>query len=171
MRSRTPARPGAGHRQAATATQGPPVAVRAAAPWPACADDRDAAVPVVRETSLLRGRPMSACDGLERGCYALRYDSGGMIPSRGRGATCIACHQSNRSGPTATTPTLFTMPGGSYSRAPRRCAMFVSGNVTVYVSNMDAAVHFYSDILGLRLANRHRADWAPVGNGTGLDIR
>jgi catechol 2,3-dioxygenase-like lactoylglutathione lyase family enzyme len=47
--------------------------------------------------------------------------------------------------------------------------MFVSGNVTVYVSNMDAAVHFYSEILGLRLVYRFGDHWASV-EAKGLTI-
>jgi catechol 2,3-dioxygenase-like lactoylglutathione lyase family enzyme len=48
--------------------------------------------------------------------------------------------------------------------------MFSSGNVTVYVSNMDAAVRFYSEILGLRLAYRFGDHWAAVEAGKGLTI-
>jgi len=48
--------------------------------------------------------------------------------------------------------------------------MFTSGNVTVYVSNMDAAVRFYSEVLGLRLAYRFGDHWASVEAGKGLTI-
>lgn len=48
--------------------------------------------------------------------------------------------------------------------------MFANGNVTVYVSNMDAAVRFYSEILGLRLAYRFGDHWASVEAGKGLTI-
>ena len=48
--------------------------------------------------------------------------------------------------------------------------MFASGNVTVYVSNMDAAVRFYSETLGLRLADRFGDHWASVEAGKGLTI-
>lgn len=48
--------------------------------------------------------------------------------------------------------------------------MFASGNVTVYVSNMDAAVRFYSEVLGLRLAYRFGDHWASVEAGKGLTI-
>ena len=48
--------------------------------------------------------------------------------------------------------------------------MFSSGNVTVYVSNMDAAVHFYSEVLGLKLAYRFGDNWASVEAGPGLTI-
>ena len=48
--------------------------------------------------------------------------------------------------------------------------MFSSGNVTVYVSNMDAAVRFYSDVLGLRLAQRFGDHWASVEAEKGLTI-
>src|SRR5271165_4234644 len=48
--------------------------------------------------------------------------------------------------------------------------MFASGNVTVYVSNMDAAVRFYSETLGLKLAYRFGDHWAAVEVGKGLTI-
>ena len=48
--------------------------------------------------------------------------------------------------------------------------MYSSGNVTVYVSNMDAAVRFYSDVLGLPLAYRFGDHWAAVELGKGLTI-
>ncbi len=48
--------------------------------------------------------------------------------------------------------------------------MFSSGNVTVYVSNMDAAVRFYNEILGLKLAYRFGDHWASVELGKGLTI-
>jgi catechol 2,3-dioxygenase-like lactoylglutathione lyase family enzyme len=48
--------------------------------------------------------------------------------------------------------------------------MFSSGNVTVYVSNMDRAVRFYTEVLGLRLAYRFGDHWASVEVGKGLTI-
>jgi len=48
--------------------------------------------------------------------------------------------------------------------------MFSSGNVTVYVSNMDVAVRFYSETLGLKLAYRFGDHWAAVEAGRGLTI-
>jgi catechol 2,3-dioxygenase-like lactoylglutathione lyase family enzyme len=48
--------------------------------------------------------------------------------------------------------------------------MFSSGNVTVQVSNMDRAVHFYTEVLGLRLAYRFGDHWAAVELGKGLTI-
>jgi catechol 2,3-dioxygenase-like lactoylglutathione lyase family enzyme len=48
--------------------------------------------------------------------------------------------------------------------------MFSSGNVTVYVSDMDRAVRFYTEILGLRLAYRFGNHWAAVEVGRGLTI-
>jgi catechol 2,3-dioxygenase-like lactoylglutathione lyase family enzyme len=48
--------------------------------------------------------------------------------------------------------------------------MYSSGNVTVYVSNMDLAVRFYSEILGLKLAYRFGDHWASVEAGKGLTI-
>ncbi len=48
--------------------------------------------------------------------------------------------------------------------------MFSCGNVTVYVSNMDRAVRFYSEALGLKLAYRFGDHWASIEAGTGLTI-
>jgi predicted enzyme related to lactoylglutathione lyase len=48
--------------------------------------------------------------------------------------------------------------------------MFSSGNVTVYVSNMDRAVKFYAETLGLKLAYRFGDNWASVEAGKGLTI-
>ena len=48
--------------------------------------------------------------------------------------------------------------------------MYASGNITVYVSNMDAAVQFYSQVLGLKLAYRFGDHWASVEAGKGLTI-
>lgn len=48
--------------------------------------------------------------------------------------------------------------------------MFSSGNVTVPVSNMDRAVRFYSEVLGLKLAYRFGDHWASLELGKGLTI-
>lgn len=48
--------------------------------------------------------------------------------------------------------------------------MYSSGNVTIYVSNMDNAVRFYSETLGLKLAYRFGDHWAAVEAGKGLTI-
>ena len=48
--------------------------------------------------------------------------------------------------------------------------MFRSGNVTIFVTNMDRAVRFYSETLGLRLAYRFGDHWASVEAGRGLTI-
>jgi predicted enzyme related to lactoylglutathione lyase len=48
--------------------------------------------------------------------------------------------------------------------------MICGGNATVFVSNMDAAVHFYSQVLGLKLTNRFGDHWATVEAGPGLTI-
>jgi predicted enzyme related to lactoylglutathione lyase len=47
--------------------------------------------------------------------------------------------------------------------------MISGGNATVFVSNMDAAVRFYSEILGMKLTNRFGDHWATVQAG-GLTI-
>jgi catechol 2,3-dioxygenase-like lactoylglutathione lyase family enzyme len=48
--------------------------------------------------------------------------------------------------------------------------MITGGNATVFVSNMDNAVRFYTEILGLRLTNRFGDHWATVDAGKGLTI-
>lgn len=45
--------------------------------------------------------------------------------------------------------------------------MISGGNVTVYVANMDAAVQFYSETLGLTLTNRFGNHWATLESGPG----
>ena len=43
--------------------------------------------------------------------------------------------------------------------------MISGGNATVYVSNMDAAVQFYTETLGLTLTNRFGNHWATLETG------
>ncbi len=49
--------------------------------------------------------------------------------------------------------------------------MISGGNATVFVSNMDASVRFYTEVLGLKLTNRRFGNsWATVDAGKGLTI-
>jgi len=48
--------------------------------------------------------------------------------------------------------------------------MITGGNATVYVSDMDRAVAFYVDALGLTLSQRFGNHWAQVDAGGGLVI-
>ena len=48
--------------------------------------------------------------------------------------------------------------------------MIYGGNATVYVSNMDTAVRFYTEVLGLKLTNRFGNNWATVQAGKTLVI-
>jgi len=48
--------------------------------------------------------------------------------------------------------------------------MFAAGNVTVIVTNMDASVRFYTEVLGLKLQYRFGDHWASVEAGKGLTI-
>ena len=48
--------------------------------------------------------------------------------------------------------------------------MISGGNATVFVSNMDRAVQFYTETLGLKLTNRFGNDWVTVEAGKGLTI-
>jgi predicted enzyme related to lactoylglutathione lyase len=48
--------------------------------------------------------------------------------------------------------------------------MITGGNATIFVSNMDAAVNFYTGVLGLKLTNRFGDHWATVTAGNSLTI-
>lgn len=48
--------------------------------------------------------------------------------------------------------------------------MFRGGVVTIYVSDMDRAVRFYSETLGFALKERHGNYWASLDGGPGLAI-
>jgi len=48
--------------------------------------------------------------------------------------------------------------------------MINGGHATVYVSNMDSAIRFYTEILGLKLTNRFGNHWATVKAGDTLVI-
>src|SRR5580700_8840856 len=48
--------------------------------------------------------------------------------------------------------------------------MISGGNATVFVSNMDNSVLFYTEVLGLKLTNRFGDHWATVEAGKGLTI-
>ncbi|WP_175558696.1 VOC family protein [Arthrobacter sp. ok362] len=48
--------------------------------------------------------------------------------------------------------------------------MIKGGNATIYVSDMDRSVQFYTEILGLRLAFRAGNHWAGIDAGGGLQL-
>ena len=48
--------------------------------------------------------------------------------------------------------------------------MISGGNATIYVSNMDSAIQFYTEVLGLKLTNRFGNNWATVQAGKTLVI-
>jgi catechol 2,3-dioxygenase-like lactoylglutathione lyase family enzyme len=48
--------------------------------------------------------------------------------------------------------------------------MLTGGNATIYVSDMDKAVRFYTEVLGLTLTNRFGNHWATVLAGKTLLI-
>jgi catechol 2,3-dioxygenase-like lactoylglutathione lyase family enzyme len=48
--------------------------------------------------------------------------------------------------------------------------MFAAGNVTICVTEMERAVRFYTETLGLKLAYRFGDHWASVELGRGLTI-
>ncbi len=48
--------------------------------------------------------------------------------------------------------------------------MIEGGTPTIYVSNMDRAVEFYTEVLGLRLVSRYGDEWASVDAGKGMTI-
>lgn len=48
--------------------------------------------------------------------------------------------------------------------------MISGGNATVFVSNMDAAIRFYTENLELKLTSRFGDNWATVDAGRGFTI-
>jgi catechol 2,3-dioxygenase-like lactoylglutathione lyase family enzyme len=48
--------------------------------------------------------------------------------------------------------------------------MISGGHATIFVSNMDRAVQFYTETLGMKLTNRFGDNWATVDAGPGLTI-
>jgi catechol 2,3-dioxygenase-like lactoylglutathione lyase family enzyme len=48
--------------------------------------------------------------------------------------------------------------------------MFRGGIFTLYVSDMDRAVRFYTETLGMQLLERHANHWASIDGGPGLSI-
>jgi len=48
--------------------------------------------------------------------------------------------------------------------------MITGGNATIFISNMDASVRFYTEVLGLKLSSRYGDHWATVDAGKGLSI-
>lgn len=48
--------------------------------------------------------------------------------------------------------------------------MICGGNATVFVSDMDAAVSFYTETLGLKLNDRYENEWASIDVGGGMLI-
>ena len=50
----------------------------------------------------------------------------------------------------------------------RGCGMIDGGIVTLYVSDMDRAVQFYTETLGLKLRMRGGAMWSEIDAGSGL---
>jgi len=48
--------------------------------------------------------------------------------------------------------------------------MISGGNATVFVSNMDRSVQFYTEVLGMKLTNRFGDHWATVDAGKGFII-
>lgn len=48
--------------------------------------------------------------------------------------------------------------------------MFRAGVVTIYVSDMDRAVQFYTEALGFALNERYGNHWASIDGGPGLTI-
>lgn len=49
-------------------------------------------------------------------------------------------------------------------------ALIDGGNATIMVSDMDASVAFYTEMLGLRLVHRAGPDWAMIDAGGGLSL-
>lgn len=48
--------------------------------------------------------------------------------------------------------------------------MIRGGNVTIFVSDISRALHFYVAELGLRLVKRHSKHWASISAGAGFTL-
>jgi catechol 2,3-dioxygenase-like lactoylglutathione lyase family enzyme len=64
--------------------------------------------------------------------------------------------------------TLATLP--AFAASARGEQISTGGVVTVFVSNMDRSVQFYTQTLGLKLAERYGDRWATIDAGPGLTI-
>jgi catechol 2,3-dioxygenase-like lactoylglutathione lyase family enzyme len=51
------------------------------------------------------------------------------------------------------------------NRAPYDVSMFSSGVATIFVTDMDRSIHFYTEVLGLGLTQRFGNHWAQVEAG------
>ena len=60
--------------------------------------------------------------------------------------------------------------GGLPARGNLSMTMITGGNATVYVSDMDRAVDFYVNVLGLKLGQRFGNHWAQIEIGQSLVI-
>ena len=60
--------------------------------------------------------------------------------------------------------------GGENGAAAEASGHFFGGHANIYVSNMDRAIAFYVDVLGLPLTNRFGRNWATVEAGRSLVI-
>jgi catechol 2,3-dioxygenase-like lactoylglutathione lyase family enzyme len=58
----------------------------------------------------------------------------------------------------------------TYARPVEGAHMISGGNATVFVSDLELAVRFYTDTLGLPLKERFENDWAAIDAGNGLII-
>jgi predicted enzyme related to lactoylglutathione lyase len=47
--------------------------------------------------------------------------------------------------------------------------MVTGGNATVFITNMDASIRFYTEVLGMKVLSHYGNDWATVGAG-GFEI-
>jgi predicted enzyme related to lactoylglutathione lyase len=63
-----------------------------------------------------------------------------------------------------------TRIGASWFPDGRRRTVISGGNATIFISDMDAAVDFYTSTLGLKLTNRFGDAWATIEAGKGLTI-
>ena len=48
--------------------------------------------------------------------------------------------------------------------------MISGGNATIFISNMDRAIQFYTEVLDMKLTNRFGDHWATVDAGKGLIV-
>src|SRR5205085_1953892 len=61
-------------------------------------------------------------------------------------------------------------PPGEPDPEPSNGMLLCGGNATIYVTDMDRAVRFYTETLGLGLAFRAGDAWARIDAGMGLTL-
>ncbi len=90
-----------------------------------------------------------------------------MIISRSRSQSWLLSGNgaSRRISIDCVLPGFFKMALYNVNRSPYDVSMVLSGIATIFVTDMDRSVRFYTEVLGLRLTQRFGNHWAQVDAG------